>query len=123
MGPVSLSAAEKAAGRDFRDTAQGALLRAFDLDPPDIAVPNFIAVYRHACPARGGRSTAIELRECYRISPAYPQHQVPAGRFGFIWRAGACRHCGATARSRAGRLVDAHERPPARATVVDLPDR
>ena len=33
------------------------------------------------------------------------------GRFAFIFKEGRCS-CGATARSRAGRLVDAYERPP-----------
>ncbi len=111
---MSLSPAEKAAGRAFRDAAQSALLRTFDADPPTFAVPNFVALYRHNCPERGGRSTALELKEMYQFSPAYPEHEVPAGRFGFLWRYGTCRHCGATARSRAGRLVDAHQRPPIR---------
>lgn len=109
---MSLSAAEKAAGRAFRDTAQADLLNTFTADPPTFTVPNFIALYRHNCPQRGDRSTALELKEQYQLSPAYPEHGVPAGRFGFIWRFGACRHCGATARSRAGRLVDAYARPP-----------
>lgn len=115
---MSLSAHEKAAGRLFRDQAQADLLVSFELDPPDHRVPNFLALYRHSCPARQGRSTALELKEVYVISPAYPEHDVLAGRFGFIFKAGTCRGCGQTARSRAGRLVNAHERPPLHGRVA-----
>lgn len=101
---------EKAVGRQFRETAQAALLASFDTGPPNYVVPNFIALYRHNCDARGGRSTALNLKEIYQFSPA--DAGVPAGRFGFIYKAGRCAYCGQTARSRAGRLVDAHERPP-----------
>jgi hypothetical protein len=114
---VSLTVAERDAGRAFRDSAQADLLATFDTDPPTFTVPNFLALYRHNCPARHLRSTALECKEVYLHSPAYPYWAVPAGRFGFIYRAGTCRHCSATARSRAGRLVDAHARPPMAARV------
>ncbi len=107
---MGLTPEEKAAGRRFRTMVQHVVIAEFDRDPPVFRVPNFLAVYRHPCPGRGMRSTALELREVYRLSPA--DADVPAGRFGFITRAGTCRSCGATAASRAGRLVDAHERPP-----------
>ena len=54
-----LSVAEKQVGRVFRDAAQAALLAGFDADPPTYQVPNFLALYRHNCPARQGRSTAL----------------------------------------------------------------
>ncbi len=107
---MSLTPEEKAAGRRFRDQAQADLLASVQAQPPTHVVPNFLALYRHNCPARDGRSTALELKEMYRKSLA--DGDVPAGRFGFLWREGRCRHCGATASSRAGRLVDAHRRPP-----------
>lgn len=142
---MMLSPEEKAAGRMFRDDAQDRLLARHDNDPPDYTVPSFIALYRHNCPAHSDRSTALELRECYEVSPGYEVYtvdgnrlvvpadlpgelpadlaihihradavltHVPGGRFGFIWREGRCRSCGRTARSRAGRLVDAVDRPP-----------
>jgi hypothetical protein len=144
---MSLSPEEKAAGRRFRDQAQATLLASFDSDPPDHTVPNFLALYRHSCPARQGRSTALELKEIYVSSPAYDvitlsgsvlhvaestdpmlpetcRHEgvvitfVPASRFGFIYRDGVCRSCRQTARSRAGRLIDAWERPPIQGRVA-----
>lgn len=143
---MGLTPEEKAAGRAFRDAAQARLLDSFANSPPDHTVPNFIALFRHACPKRG-RSTALELHEQYEMSPAYDVFSlgrtvvhvalstdptlpnlvrqegvditfVPEGRFGFIYKAGRCRYCGQTARSRAGRLVDAHERPPVHGRVA-----
>ncbi len=107
---VALTDDEKRAGRLFRLLAQNHLVAAFDSHPPDFRVPNFLAVYRHPCPGRQMRSTALELCEVYRLSPV--DGAVPAGRFGFITREGTCRSCGQTAASRAGRLVDAYVRPP-----------
>jgi len=109
---MKLTIPEKEVGRRFRDQAQADLLATFETAPPTYTVPNFIALYRHNCPARNGLSTALELKEMYRASEADPEWGVPAARFGFIWREGRCRSCGQTARSRAGRLVDAHQRPP-----------
>lgn len=115
---MSLSQDEKAAGRRFRDAAQADLLTSFDHDRPTYTVPNFLALFRHNCPARDARSTALELKEVYLHSPAYPDLDTPAGRFGFIYRQGRCRACGQTARSRAGRLVDGWQRPPIHGRVV-----
>jgi len=103
---------EKQAGRLFRAEMQTWLSVWFDTDPPRYTVPHFLAAYRHLCPARGHRSTALECPEIYRHSPAYPEFHVPFGRYGFLWRQGVCRFCGAGGRSRVGRLVDAHTRPP-----------
>lgn len=108
---MSLTAREKQAGRRFRDQAQADLTASF-ADPPTYTVPNVLALYRHSCPGRDGRSTALELKEVYLLSPAYPDLDVPAGRFGFIYRKGRCRSCGHTGRSHTGRLVDGWQRPP-----------
>lgn len=107
-----LTAQEKQAGRRFRDVEQALLDRRFETDPPTYTVNGLIAVYRHPCPARGGVSSMLELREIYLHSPPYTDPEVPAGRFGFIYREGSCRQCGHTALSRIGRIVDAGERPP-----------
>lgn len=142
---MALTPAEKAAGRRFRDDAQAELLQSFEAEPPTYVVPNFLALYRHKCAKREGRSTALELKEIYVQSPGYtvidtdpltvvaesdtlvpstavgPQRvmtYVPPGRFGFIYRAGTCRGCGQTARSKAGRIVDGHERPPIHGRVA-----
>lgn len=137
-----LSAETKAAGRVFRAQAQADLDALCATDPPDHTVPNVLAVLRHACPARGNRSSSLELTEIYRYSPGFlvetagdgtltvHEHhpaadtpadipadmfvgtQIPAGRFGFIYRTGRCRRCRQTARSPTGRLTDGWGRPP-----------
>ena len=118
---MPLSPAEKAAGRAFRDRAAAELATRFAADPPTFQVPPVVAIVRHACPGRGGRSTALALREVYQLSPA--AGDIPAGRFAFIHRDGRCRHCGATARSATGRVVDAHTRPPLHGRVARAPSR
>lgn len=109
---MELTAQEKSVGRVFRDEAATLLLGLNETKPPTYDAPFFLGIYRHLCPARHRRSTALELREQYWLSPAYPREQVPAGRFGYIFREGKCRGCGQTARSSVGRLVDGWERPP-----------
>lgn len=103
--PEVLSPQEKAAGRRFRDTAQADLEASLRSNPPTFLVPGVIAAYRHDCPGRAGRTLALELREVYVSSPAYPDLAVPAGRFAFTYRVGRCIRCGATARCETGRLV------------------
>lgn len=107
-----LSTEEKACGRFFRDQWQFTLAGRNETDPPRYLVPDFIGHFRHLCSARHGRSTALELKEIYVLSPIYPEHGVEAGRFGFIYREGRCRGCGQNARSGEGRLVDGRQRPP-----------
>lgn len=114
---MSLTAIEKQAGRLFRDQAQAKLSARCNTEPPTFTVPHFLAVYRHLCPRRQQVSTALELREQYELSPPYPDLDVPAGRFGFLYREGKCRFCGLTARSKAGRLVDGWQRPPIQGRV------
>lgn len=101
---------EKTAGRAFRDQVQAELAAVFAVHPPTYTVPHLISVLRHACPARGDRSTALVLKEVYLRSPA--SGDVPEGRFGYITKAGRCRFCDQSAASRDGRLVDASTRPP-----------
>lgn len=133
---------EKLAGRWFRDRSQRALEESHRLDPPTFTPLPWLRHYRHNCALRQGRSTSMELKENYKPSPelwvcycsaigelgvsdtesshkcGFPHEccqggKVAAdeGRFAFIFKEGRCG-CGATARSKAGRLVDAHERPP-----------
>jgi hypothetical protein len=109
---MGLTAPEKDAGRRFRDEATSQLLALNEVDPPTYEVPFFLGLYRHLCAGKNSRSVAMELKEQYLVSPIYPEENVPAGRFGFIYREGRCRACGQSARSRAGRLVDGWERPP-----------
>lgn len=134
-----LTPTEKIAGRAFRARAQDALTATHQTNPPTHVVPNLLANFRHLCPKRHNISTAMELKEVYVFSPAYlvqgetaqeiavndlpaelsgqsMEHTlftvVSARRFGFIYKEGACRGCGQTARSDIGRIVDARERPP-----------
>jgi len=107
---AQLSPAEKQAGRAFLAEQQAKLVASFDTDPPTYKVLPWHRIYRHECPARSNVSTALELQERYVLSPAYGE--VPAARFGFIYKEGRCRGCKGTARSKTGRLVDAYQRPP-----------
>lgn len=109
---MGLTAVEKNAGRIFRTDSQMFLAALNEKDPPTYDVPFFLGLFRHICSAKNSRSVAMELKEQYLVSPIYPVENVPAGRFGYLYREGRCRACGQTARSRAGRLVDGWERPP-----------
>lgn len=109
---MGLTAVEKAAGRTFKENSAAHLLLLNEVAPPDFVVPFFLGLFRHLCAAKDDRSVAMELKERYLVSPIYPDGNVPAGRFGYIFREGHCRGCGQTARSGVGRLVDGWERPP-----------
>lgn len=132
---------EKCAGRLFRDLASKALDEINANDPPDFAMLPVIGIYRHACAAKDGVSTAMDLKEVWVSSPrivveraddntltAYEYSTwipkdidtwtVPEGRFGFVTREGRCRFCGKTARSTVGRVVDAFNRPPMQGRMV-----
>lgn len=115
---MALTDAEKQAGKAFRAVCEDTLADLNQADPPDYVVPFFLAVLRHICSAKKGRSIAIECKERYLISPIYESEGVPAGRFGFVFREGFCRGCGHTARSRVGRVVDGWERPPVTGRVA-----
>jgi len=120
-----LTPAEKQAGRLFRAAEEEVLTRSFLEDPPTYTVLPVSGQYRHECPRRQGRSTALSLHEVYVRSPqtdiAEPDGKttVPAGRFAFIFREGRCRFCGQIARSNRGRLVDASQRHPLLGRVID----
>jgi hypothetical protein len=114
---VALTEKEKLVGRQFRDDCNAWLGEFNRTNPPTFDSPHFIGVFRHLCPARDGRSLAIELKEQYLFSPIYEEQEVPAGRFGFLYREGRCRACGQDARSHRGRVVDAWERPPLKGHV------
>jgi hypothetical protein len=113
-----LTQAEKMAGRHFRAHMQLMLDGLWSTDPAVFEVPHYLAVIRHICPEQGWISSALACREFYQLCGAYPELEVEAGRFAFIWREGKCRHCGATGRSRTGWLVDTTVRPPLINTVT-----
>lgn len=117
---MSLTPDEKTAGRQFRDEQQQALTHSFETDPPTYAVPNFLAHYRHNCPARNNTSTAMELKEFYNFSEEIDVGGtvIPSSRFGFIYKVGKCSRCKQTSRSRAGKFVDAYVRPPLQGRVA-----
>jgi len=139
-GPVSLTAAQKSAGRLFRDAWRAALSGLNQAEPPDGRALAFWRVYRHDCPAHGGVSIGIDLHEHYEPSPPYwvcycgvvdrdrpdfPHRDCDGGKsittggfFAFIWKDGQCSDCGLTVRSGDGRLVLGSDRPPAEVRVV-----
>lgn len=109
---MALTEAEKVAGRRFRAESERYLAGLNTNEPPTFVALHLLGVFRHQCRRRNDNSTAIELKERYLTSPIYPSEEVPAGRFGYIYREGRCLNCGATARSEKGRVVDAYQRPP-----------
>jgi hypothetical protein len=134
---MSLSPAERKAARAFRAVQRAVL----EQKTADIIVSVHVRHVRHDCPAKGGKSVSLELREHYVFSPDYhvcdcgeiccraggsllecwncgPVPLVPAKRFGWIFTEGRCSACGMTARSGAGRLADPAERPPAERAVL-----
>jgi hypothetical protein len=113
---MSLTQAERAAGRAFRDQA---MVRMAQLVSPEAEEkPGFLRHVRHECPLREGRTWAVELREYYILNPA--REGLEAGRLAFMWRAGQCK-CGYAIRSGRGRVVEPEDRPPLRgATEVTL---
>lgn len=127
---------EKVAGRLFREYASKQLAEEIEYNKPDYIVPPVIGLYRHACDAKDGISTALDLKEVWVPSPRIVVERaddgvltafffaqwvvntnvdtwaVPDGRFGFVYRQGKCRWCDKTAKSKYGRVVDPYERPP-----------
>lgn len=116
-----LTREEKQAGRFFKGMAQGVLDERLAAESPTYVIPGCLGVLRHACPQKQNRSTALNLHEIYVISPSVSHWDIPAGRFGFIFREGRCRSCGQTALSKDGQIVDGYERPP-QGRVVRLED-
>jgi hypothetical protein len=136
---MPLTKAEKACGRWWRDEVAQVVLDALNTaNPPDVSPPPFIRHIRHECPAAGGRSTSFDYAEVYVTSPRlavcycsevqiitaeslrnFPHDDcqggvfTEAGRLGWIYHEGKCAGCGFSARSAAGRVVDAQVRLPA----------
>jgi hypothetical protein len=128
---MSLTRAEKLAGRHFRDAQQAILAALWESDPDPASTSPFLRHYRHDCAARR-HSWSLELSEAYALSPelwvcycsmvgpneTVPHDdcdggvKVPAGRFGFIYLEGTCPDCGLRVRSGMGRFMDAYTRPP-----------
>jgi hypothetical protein len=127
---MPLTAEEKQAGRAFRSARQALLDALNKLDPPGVFVLPLWRVVRHECPAAGGASIGITLRETCEPSPEYwacrcgvvstwgpplASHAgcegarvvAAVGRFAFIWKEGKCSGagCGLAVRTRAGRFV------------------
>lgn len=133
---MGLTALEKQAGRAFRDVRQAVLDALNEADPPGEFVLPLWRVVRHECPAAGGASTGITLREVNEPSPAYlacycstvgqagpdfPHGDCDgakvvsaAGRFAFIWKEGKCSGagCGLAVRTRTGRFAVTADRLP-----------
>lgn len=125
---MSLTDSQKRAGRAFRDEQQAALDALNVTAPPDKYVLTCWRVVRHDCPAAGGTSIGITLREHRHESPEYwvcycsavepfnlyvfPHEDcqgglvtAAAGSFSFLWKDGKCSGCGETRRSRSGLLT------------------
>ena len=142
---MSLTPAERRAGRLFRDAQAAVLATLNETEPPGILVTSVLHYVRHNCPSRGGVSTALELKEHYELNPEYwvcycsvvepfvpyvfPHRDCDGGkpvtepgRFGYIWKQGRCPACQLTARSRDGRFVITAERPPDTRSIIGRPD-
>jgi hypothetical protein len=117
---VTLSPEEKRAGRKFRDDQVSLLKASHETNPPTFIAPSYIRIFRHSCPGNSGASTEIFLREVYNTNPDMyedrivgdPRLVLREGTLAFIYKEGKCKLCGATARSKTGRIVETSERPP-----------
>lgn len=130
---MALAPAEKKAGRAFREASQLVLDARNEASPPGQYALVFHRVVRHDCPAAGGTSTGVTLREHYEPSPEYWvcycgavstwswhfPHQdcdggkviVAADEFAWIWKEGKCSGCELVVRTKLGRFVIAADRP------------
>ena len=131
---MPLSAGEKRAGRAFRDACQAVLDARNEKEPPGVLALPLWRVVRHECPAAGGASIGITLRETCEPSPEYwacycggigtwswqfPHWDcdggkvvVAGGRFTWIWKEGKCPACGLTARTGHGHFIVTADRLP-----------
>lgn len=99
-------------------------LAALNAEEPALYDPPWFAGrYRHTCPRRGGRSTALDLKERYVTLgevldggkvpiPALPLHDIDDAAYAIIYNEGRCKWCGQTARTTQGHIVLVAERPP-----------
>ncbi len=116
----SLTPAQRAAGRWWRDQQQAALDARNTAQPPDESRPPFVRHIRHLCPASQHRSVSFDYTEIYVRSPSLTgqstgvpgEEIIPAGLFAFIYHEGRCAGCKRTARSRTGRVADGRIRQP-----------
>lgn len=118
---MPLTSLEKAAGRAFRDGRQQALDDLNATRPPDLFALPVWHVVRHECPAAGGASVGINLREVREDSPVWldglpgtgvsAKVIIAAGRFAFIWKEGKCSGCGQAVRTKRGRFAVQADRP------------
>jgi hypothetical protein len=139
---IELSQNEKLAGRHFREISNQTLADLNEERPPTYFVLVHWAQYRHLCAARRNISTAMELKEIYKLSPEYvicenrfgdvfalpSSSSVPAdshvvdriepGMFAFWYKEGHCRGCGQTGRSKLGICKPAAMRPPIEGRVA-----
>lgn len=76
-----LTPAEVPYARRFRAAAQAALAGLVERSKPDYTPPNFVALYRHECPANRDISTALSMEEIY-VSSADPIEGVDNGIIG-----------------------------------------
>jgi hypothetical protein len=139
---VSLTDAEKRAGRHFRAFAAARFVQLAEETPEADFCPPYIVWYRHDCRERNQQGTwAMFLRQHYWTSPEYwvcycgtveplvlyvfPHEDcqggkpiAEAGKFAFIYREGECPRCHLLVRSGTGRFVFAAENPPEKGAVV-----
>ena len=132
---MSLTDAQKSAGRKFRASCQAVLDKLNAASPPGGVAHPLHRVVRHPC--RDGASVGIELREHYQASPEYwvcycgvvsefdpyvfPHRDCDGGKaaaaeglFCFVWKDGRCPDCGLVLRSARGLVDLAADRPPER---------
>lgn len=131
---TQLTSEQKINGRVFLACAQAALTKLNREQPPDHRPPAFTKVYRHPCPGRGDVSTALGQHEVYVRSDTVFEVPLEAdlpdvlphvkeealiegwtgddGTFAFIYKEGICAYCKQIARSPAGFVVVAADRPP-----------
>lgn len=133
---MALTRTERAAGRAFLSGWRAELASR----PPAAPCSPYVREARHDCPARGGVSVPVHLREQYQASgeyfavtdphcavEAFPPEQapggvagvtVPGGKFAVFWKEGACPACRLAFRSSLSRLFLAADRPPAERRAV-----
>lgn len=122
---MPLTDSQKRAGRLFRASRQAALDKLNTQQPPGKLVLTAWRVVRHPCPAAGGASTGVTLREHCEPSPEYwvcycstiepfnryvfPHEDCQGGKmvaaegqFLFLWKEGHCSGCGLVLRSNSG---------------------
>ncbi len=111
------------------------------LQPPLYDPPWFAGRYRHTCPVRADRSTALDLKERYvTLQELIDREEVDGWEFDYsgadevdvelgiedtsprsvaiIYREGRCKFCGQEARSSVGKVVNVADRPPLEGRVA-----